>query len=215
MTQQRRASNWSQRRGYIVSALIALVALILVCGTTWAVLSLPKAPSVAMEAADDPEVAASSPSVESMIADAVRDDPDPPTVPDASKLGSKSRTVSAQGAAQHIDRTERISVASASYAIRAGEKFAEIRVHRSTGSKRGTSFDWWTEPGSALEGTDFVPQTRATMFFPSGVHEVSLFIKLVPNAPRKRTAVFYAVLGNPSTGSALGAPSKAAVSLHP
>jgi hypothetical protein len=214
MTQQGRTPDQSQRRGYIVSALIALVALILVCGTTWAVLSLPKTPSAALEAAD-PEVAASTPSVESMIADAVRDDPEPPTTPDASTSRNKSRTAAAQGAAQRIDRTERISVESASYAIRAGEKFAEIRVHRSTGSKGGTSFDWWTEPGSALEGTDFVPQARATMFFPSGVHAVSLFIKLVPNAPRKRTAVFYAVLGNPSTGSSLSAPSKAAVSLHP
>jgi len=200
-------------KGQMASALIALVAVILVCGITWAVLSRPKIPSVAMEAAD-PE-AASTPSVESLIADADRDEPEPPAAPAASKPGSKSRTAAAQGAARPIDRTEKISVASASYAIRAGEKFAEIRVHRSTGSKGGTSFDWWTEPGSALADTDFAPQAPTTIFFPSGVHAVSLFIKLVPNTSRKRAAVFYVVLGNPSTGSALGALSKAAVSLHP
>jgi hypothetical protein len=200
-------------RGQMASALIALVAVILVCGITWAVLSRPKIPNVAMEAAD-PE-AAGTPSVESLIADADRDEPEPPAAPAASKPESKSRTAAAQGAARPIDRTEKISVASASYAIRAGEKFAEIRVHRSTGSKGGTSFDWWTEPGSALADTDFAPQAPTTIFFPSGVHAVSLFIKLVPNTSRKRTAVFYVVLGNPSTGSALGALSKAAVALHP
>ncbi|HSZ08691.1 MAG TPA: protein kinase [Steroidobacteraceae bacterium] len=200
-------------RGHMASALIALVAVVLVGGITWAVLSRPKIPSVAVEAAD-PE-AASTPSVESLIADADRDDPEPPAAPAASKPESKSRTAVAQGAARPIDRTEKISVASASYAIRASEKFAEIRVHRSIGSKGGTSFDWWTEPGSALAGTDFAPQAPTTIFFPSGVHAVSLFIKLMPNTSRKRAAVFYVVLGNPSTGSALGALSKAAVSLHP
>jgi serine/threonine protein kinase len=201
-------------KGHMASALIALAAVILVCGTTWAVLSRPKIPSVVMEAAD-PEVAASTPSVESIIADADRDEPEPPAVPAASKPDSKSRAAAAQGAARPIDRTERISVASATYSIRAGQKFAEIRVHRSTGSKGATSFDWWTEPGSALADTDFAPQAPTTIFFPSGVHAVSLFIKLVPNTSRKRAAVFYVVLGNPSTGSALGALSKAAVSLHP
>jgi hypothetical protein len=210
----RNDKSFALGRGHMASALIALVAVILVCGITWAVLSRPKIPSVAMDAAD-PEAAAGTPSVESLIADAERDDPEPPATPAASKTESKSRSAAPQGAARPIDRTEKISVASASYAIRAGEKFAEIRVYRSTGSKGGTSFDWWTEPGSALAGTDFAPQAPTTIFFPSGVHAVSLFIKLVPNTPRKRAAVFYVVLGNPSTGSALGALSKAAVSLHP
>jgi serine/threonine protein kinase len=206
-------------QGHMASALIALVAVILVCGITWAVLSRPKIPGVAMQAADseaaDPEAAAGTPSVESLIADADRDDPEPPPAPAASKSESKSRSAASRSAAQPIDRTEKISVASASYAIGASGKFAEIRVHRSTGSKGDTSFDWWTESGSALAGTDFAPQAPTTIFFPSGVHAVSLFIKLVPNTSRKRAAVFYVVLGHPSTGSALGALSKAVVSLHP
>jgi eukaryotic-like serine/threonine-protein kinase len=201
-------------KSHMASALIALAAVILVCGITWAVLSRPKIPSVAMEAAD-PEVAAGTPSVESLIADADKDEPEPAAAPAASKPDSKSRTAAAPGAARPIDRTERISVASATYSIRAGQKFAEIRVHRSTGSKGATSFDWWTEPGSALADTDFAPQAPTTIFFPSSVHAVSLFIKLIPNTSRKRAAVFYVVLGNPSNGSALGALSKAAVSLHP
>jgi hypothetical protein len=131
------------------------------------------------------------------------------------KAAVKNRTPGALTAARPIDRTEKIGVASDSYSVRRGEKFTEIRVHRSPGSKGRTSFDWWTEPGSARAGTDYAPQAPATISFPAGVNTVSLFVKLFPNAPRKRTDVFYVVLGNPSSGSALGAVSKAAVSLHP
>jgi hypothetical protein len=199
-----------------MSALIALLATILVCGITWAVLSRPKVPSVVIEAADtDAEAAASTAlNVERALAEADTEESEPPAAPEPSKADVKNRAA-AQGAARPIDRTEKISVASALYPIAPGQKFAEIRVHRSAGSKGDTSFEWWTEPGSALAGNDFAPQAPTTTFFPSGAHTVSLFIKVVPNAARKRPAVFYVVLGNPSTGTLLGAVSKAAVSLHP
>jgi hypothetical protein len=47
------------------------------------------------------------------------------------------------------------------------------------------------------------------------VRTVSLFVKLLPNASRKRTAMFYVVLGNTSSGTALGSASKASIALHP
>jgi hypothetical protein len=180
------------------------------------VLSPPKVPSVAIEAADpDADVAANTAlNVERALAEVDTEESEPPAAPAPTKADIKNRNA-APNAARPIDRTEKISVASASYAIGAGQKFAEIRVHRSAGSKGDTSFEWWTEPGSALAGDDFAPQAPTTTFFPSGVHTVSLFIKLVPNAARKRPAVFYVVLGNPSTGTLLGAVSKAAVSIHP
>ncbi len=203
-------------KGHRMSALIALLAIILVCGITWAVLGRPTVPSVAIEAADpDAEVAASTAlNVERALAEVDTDESEPPPAPAHSKADIKNRNA-APSAAQPIDRTERISVGSASYPLGAGQKFAEIRVHRSAGSKGNTSFEWWTEPGTALAGNDFAPQAPTTAFFPSGVHTVSLFIKVVPNAARKRPAVFYVVLGNPSSGSSLGAVSKAAVALHP
>jgi hypothetical protein len=37
----------------------------------------------------------------------------------------------------------------------------------------------------------------------------------LPKSSRKRTEVFYVVLGNPSAGTALGGVSKAAVALNP
>ncbi|MDP9007815.1 MAG: protein kinase [Pseudomonadota bacterium] len=205
------------RKGHRMSALIAVMAAILVCGITWAVLSRPKVPSVALQAADpEADVAASTPlNVERALAETDTDESEPPAAAPPSKADSKNRKSGATSAVRPIDRTEKISVASALYPIGPHQKFAEIRVHRSWGSKGDTSFEWWTEPGSALAGTDFAPQAPTTIFFPSGVHTVSLFIKLVPNPARKRPAVFFVVLGNPSTGTSLGAVSKAAVSLHP
>ena len=200
-------------KGHAPSVLIAVSAAILVCGITWALVSRPKAPHVA-----EAEVAATAPlNVARAIADAEKAESQAPAeaAPAPPKAAVKSRSPKAVAAARPIDKTEKIGVVSASYAIGHGGKFAEIRISRSSGSKGGTSVDWWTEPGSALAGTDFVPQTPATISFRAGERTVSIFIKLLPNAARKRTGVFYVVLGNPSNGSALGAVSKAAVSLSP
>jgi eukaryotic-like serine/threonine-protein kinase len=201
-------------KGKVPSGLIALAAAVLICCIAWAVMSRPKAPSVAVEA----EAAANAPlNVERALAAAEKEESQAPVeaAPAALKVAVKNRTPGAPTAVRPIDKTEKIGVASDSYSVRRGQKFTEVRVHRSSGSKGGTSFDWWTEPGSALAGTDYAPQAPATISFPAGVHTVSLFIKLLPNASRKRTDVFYVVLGNPSTGSSLGAVSKAVVSLHP
>ena len=198
-------------RSGVASAAIALLAVTIVCGVTWAVLSRPKpAPSVADAAAAaeaEPPVIADSGS-----ADADIDDTPPPA---AAVPAPKTDLKAHNAVARPIDKTERIGMLATSYSFRGADKFAEIRVHRSTGSKAGTSFEWWTEPASALAGTDFAPQTPATVFFPAGVRTVSLFIKLVPNTARKRTALFYVVLGNTSSGSTLNSASKASISLHP
>jgi serine/threonine protein kinase len=199
-------------RSGVASALIALLAATIVGGITWAVLSRPKPlPTVADAAASvaevDPPVITDSAPADADIDDAPRPDEAPP----AAKTEVKTQVA----AARPIDKTERIGLVANAYSFRGSAKFAEIRVHRSTGSKGTTSFEWWTEPASALAGTDFAPQAPATVFFPAGVRTVSLFIKLLPNPSRKGTALFYVVLGNPSSGTALNSVSKASISLHP
>ena len=200
-------------RSVLASALIALLAVTLVGGVTWAVLSRPKPAPTAAEAAPDAAAAEAEPPViaDSPSADADIDDAPPAEAAPVPKTEPKNQNA----AARPIDKTERIGMLANSYSFRGTEKFAEIRVHRSTGSKATTSFEWWTEPASALAGTDFVPQAPTTVFFPAGVRTISLFIKLLPNAARKRTALFYVVLGNTSSGSALSSASKASISLHP
>ena len=196
-------------RSGVASALVALFAAIIIGGVAWAVLSRPRPPPLAEAIASDAE--ADTPVIaDSATADADIDDAPPAEATPAPETLLKNRI-----AARPIDKTERIGMVASSYSFRAGEKFAEIRVHRSTGSKGTTSFEWWTEPASALAGTDFAPQAPTTVFFPAGMRTVSLFIKLLPNTSRKRTALFYVVLGNTSSGSALSSASKASISLHP
>jgi len=196
-------------RSGVASARIALLAAIIIGGIAWAVFSRPTPPALADAVASDAEV--DTPVVaDSATADTDSDDAPPAEATPVPKTDAKTRI-----AARPIDKTERIGMVAGSYSFRAGEKFAEIRVHRSTGSKGTTSFEWWTEPASALAGTDFAPQAPTTVFFPAGIRTVSLFIKLLPNTSRKRTALFYVVLGNSSSGSALSSASKASISLHP
>jgi tRNA A-37 threonylcarbamoyl transferase component Bud32 len=196
----------------VVSAVIALFAAIIVGGITWAVLSRPKPAPVVAEAAADTQVAA-APAIDSPVTDS-QIDAAPPSAK-AKTAANSDVKARAASAARPIDKTERIGMTAAAYSFRSGEKFAEIRVQRSTGSKGATSFEWWTEPDSALAGADFTGQAPATVFFPAGRRTVSLFIKLLPNAARKRTAVFYVVLGNTSSGSALSNVAKASISLRP
>jgi serine/threonine protein kinase len=199
-------------KGGITSAVIALLAALIVGGLVWAVLSRPRpAPAVA-DAPVDAGVAAPA-AIDSTLSAPEVDDAPPPA--EAKTAANDDQKVRAAPAVRPIDRTERIGMTAAAYSFGSGEKFAEIRVHRSTGSKGATSFEWWTEPDSALAGTDFAGQAPAKVFFPAGVRTVSLFIKLLPNAARKRTAVFYVVLGNTSSGSALSNLAKASISLHP
>ncbi len=194
-------------KGGISSALMALLAAVVVGGITWAVLSRPNAPTTAADAAaSDADVA---PAVIPAPSDS--DEASPPADLPAPKAALKARNA----ASRPIDRTETIGMVVNSYSFGPGQRFAELRVHRSTGSKDATSFDWWTEPASALADADFAPQMPATVFFPSGVRTVSLFVKLLPNASRKRTALFYVVLGNTSSGSTLSNASKASISLRP
>jgi serine/threonine protein kinase len=195
----------------VTSAVIALLAAIIVGGVTWAVLSRPKPVSVVADAAADTQVVA-PPVIDSPVADSEINDAPPPAEAKPTANIEKAR---AAAAARPIDKTERIGLAAAAYSFGSGQKFAEIHVRRSTGSKGATSFEWWTEPDSALAGADFAGQAPATVFFPAGARTVSLFIKLLPNAARKRTAVFYVVLGNTSSGSALSNVAKASISLHP
>jgi serine/threonine protein kinase len=197
----------------VTYALIAITAVALVCGIAWAVLSRPKLPAAVIEAADA-NVPSAPLNVASALAEVSSEEAEAPAEEPPVKVNQKHASAAAS-TARPIDKTERISVESATYPIRSGARFAEVRVRRSLGSKGTTSFDWWTEPGSALAETDYVPQAPTTTFFPAGKHTVSVFIKLLPKSSRKRAEVFYVVLGNPSVGSALGGASKAAVALNP
>jgi serine/threonine protein kinase len=103
-----------------------------------------------------------------------------------------------------------IVVSASNYRIRPGEKFAEIRVHRSSRLDGDTAFVWWTEPASAKPGIDYVHQGKVTQRIPKGKRSTSFFIKLVPNASRTQNEVFYIAISEAGRGS-LGQVAHAAI----
>ena len=96
------------------------------------------------------------------------------------------------------------AISASDYEVRPGERFAEIRVHRSSGLREEVPFVWWTEAASAKPGVDYVPQAKVTQRFPKGKSSTSFFVKLLPKASRIRPEVFYIAIGDAATGASLG-----------
>jgi len=108
-----------------------------------------------------------------------------------------------------------VGIAAGNYRIGAHKNFAEIHVRRSNGSGAETTFAWWTEPGSALPGTDYVAQGRTVQLLSARSQMATLYVKLVPNVSRKHRAEFYVVIAEPGSGVSLGRVTRAAVVLPP
>jgi len=97
-----------------------------------------------------------------------------------------------------------IAVSASDYQVRPGERFAEIRVHRSPGLSADGPFVWWTEAASAKPGVDYVQQGKVTQSFPKGKSSTSFFVKLLPKASRHRPEVFYVAIRDATGGASLG-----------
>jgi len=67
------------------------------------------------------------------------------------------------------------------FRVRPGQKFAEVLVRRSDAQNGEGGFTWWTVAGSAVPGTDFVPQPPTAQSFSRGRHVSNLFVRLLPN----------------------------------
>jgi serine/threonine protein kinase len=100
--------------------------------------------------------------------------------------------------ALHKEKLNKISISADTHTISSRDNFAEIHVRRSPGFDGDTTFVWWTEPSSAKPGIDYVPQARMIQLLPKGSHLASLFIRIIPNASRKHSAMFYVTIADPS-----------------
>jgi serine/threonine protein kinase len=128
--------------------------------------------------------------------------PQPPATPPPAASPPKSQA-------------DTLSIAARSYRIGSRNNFAEIHIRRSGGSDADTGFAWWTEPSSAMPGIDYIPQARTVQMMSKRRQTATLFVKLVPNATRKQSAVFYVVIGEPGNGTSLGRITRTAVFLPP
>jgi serine/threonine protein kinase len=104
-----------------------------------------------------------------------------------------------------------LSVSGGSYTVHSGERFAEIRVRRSSVLPAGTEFVWWTEAASAKPGIDYVHQGKVIQAFPKGKKSTSFFIKLVPKAPRAHPEVFYVAIAETGRNASKDPVARAAV----
>jgi serine/threonine protein kinase len=212
---------------------IPLLGILLILLITWGAINWPfkdpihgggvrlgsaasKAPASVDTAASSaaPSPIASPGSAESQIPDAVApanvsSSTSQPLVPPARKaLGHDGARASVRSKSVNT-----IEIGARSYLIRPDLNFAEIRVHRSFGFEDEATFEWWTDPGSAQAGSDYVPQTRSTHVFFKGLRGASVFVKILANPARKSARVFYVVIGNPSEGNSLGRVTRTAIRL--
>jgi serine/threonine protein kinase len=80
--------------------------------------------------------------------------------------------------------------------VRLDDHFAEVRLHRSL-LQKGGSFSWWTEPGTAKAGVDYLPEASAIQAFPSGYSSTRLYVKLLPQPMRSQRSYFYVAISEP------------------
>jgi serine/threonine protein kinase len=107
--------------------------------------------------------------------------------------------------------TNPLVVSASRYTVRSGERFAEIRVRRSSRLGSDTPFVWWTEAASAKPGIDYVQQGKAIQYIPRGKDSTSFFVKLVPKASRIQPEVFYIAIATAGRGASSGQVARAAV----
>jgi serine/threonine protein kinase len=133
----------------------------------------------------------------------VLDSPSSPTpVPQSPLLGSGRSDGGRSRIPSQVPHP--VAISASDYEVRPGERFAEIRVHRSAGLRDEVPFVWWTEAASAKPGVDYVPQPKVTQRFPKGRSSTSFFVKLLPGSSRIRPEVFYVAIGDAAGGPSLG-----------
>jgi serine/threonine protein kinase len=196
----------------------ALLAVLLICLTVW----VSVAGVAGRKIGSNDGIPAASPSAQ----------PDTGPVPTPQRAGlpaaSADAVVSSQTAAtplQVANTTRRdvnhprltaapinpLGVSAGSFTVRSGERFAEIRVHRSSHLDSDTPFVWWTEAASAKPGIDYVHQGKAVQSFRKGKDSTSFFVKLVPRASRTQPEVFYIAIAVAGRGASSGQIAREAV----
>ena len=64
--------------------------------------------------------------------------------------------------------------------------------------KNGT-FAWWTEPATARQGVDYVPQSKAIQTFGDERRSTRLYVKLIPESGRAQRDYFFLAIAQPGS----------------
>ncbi|HEY4446142.1 MAG TPA: serine/threonine-protein kinase [Steroidobacteraceae bacterium] len=128
----------------------------------------------------------------------------------AVKTSSEAPSQPVKNTKRDVNRLKLPKVSAGNYRVRSGQRFAEIRVHRS--SRSGSApFVWWTEAASAKPGIDYVSQGKAIQSFPKGKNSTSFFVKLVPKSSRTQPEVFYIAIAEAGRDATSGQVARAAI----
>jgi len=107
----------------------------------------------------------------------------------------------------------RIQLAAEQLAVGSGAAAARLVIRRSGDLREAAQFRWWTEPGSARPGDDYVEIEPRTEQFAAGEDAVTVFVPLVIDPVRTRDVDFAVVIADPSTGAMLGPVTRTTVRL--
>jgi serine/threonine protein kinase len=185
----------------------ALFAALLICVAAWVSVKSPhlvSGPVPATETARPPgELPAASAAMD--------DGPQDATAAKTPSEPSETPPQAAKNTKREVKRSQLPKVSAGNYRVRSGERFAEIRVHRSSRLGGDAPFVWWTEAASAKPGIDYVHQGKAIQSFPKGKNSTSFFVKLVPKSSRTQPEVFYIAISEAGRGATSGQVARAAV----
>ncbi len=106
-----------------------------------------------------------------------------------------------------------IELAADSLEVAPLQAVASVVVHRRHNYRKGVSFSWWTEAGTARAGQDFVAVKARTDYIPAGENETRLLVPLVADPRRHLSKSFYVLVGDPSADAALGSRTITMVTL--
>lgn len=91
------------------------------------------------------------------------------------------------------------------------DSIARVTVKRSGNMQGNVNFVWWTEEDSAKADVDFAAFGPGRERIAAGQEYVRLAVPLVSDPARRGAKTFYVVIGSPSSGTSLGARSRAEV----
>ncbi|HTW74564.1 MAG TPA: protein kinase [Steroidobacteraceae bacterium] len=88
-----------------------------------------------------------------------------------------------------------VAFAASHYAVDDNAPAARLVVRRTGRSRGNVRFVWWTVPDSAKADVDYAPLGLRTELIPSGQRDLTIYVPIISNPLRHKTATFYVALG--------------------
>ncbi len=98
----------------------------------------------------------------------------------------------------------RIELAADTVEVPLADPAARVLVRRTGNLRADAGFTWWTEPGTAKAGQDFMNVKAHEEHFEDGKAVANLFVPVVADPTRREPKSFYIVINDPSDGASLG-----------